>query len=167
MSRANCPSRPLRQGDNKPPPIAISKSLNARQKTVSTSGSARSSYRMLLHEKREDPNMIDDENKRRSTLTQLNRGEGRHSLGRAIFHGKRGELRQRYREGQEDQLGALGLAVNVIVLWNTIYMDAALSQLRTEGYDVRDEDVARLSPLGFDHINMLGSYAFTLPDTVA
>ena len=53
-------------------------------------------------------NMIDDENKRRSTLTQLNRGEGRHSLGRAILHGKRGELRQRYREGQEDQLGALG-----------------------------------------------------------
>ena len=58
-------------------------------------------------------NMIDDENKRRSTLTQLNRGEGRHSLGRAIFHGKRGELRQRYREGQEDQLGALGLVVNM------------------------------------------------------
>jgi hypothetical protein len=69
-------------------------------------------------------NMIDDENKRRSTLTQLNRGEGRHSLGRAIFHGKRGELRQRYREGQEDQLGALGLVVNMIVLWNTIYMEA-------------------------------------------
>ena len=51
------------------------------------------------------------------------------------------------RRGQEDQLGALGLVLNVIVLWNTIYMDAALSQLRTEGYSVRDEDVARLSPL--------------------
>ena len=38
---------------------------------------------------------IDDENRRRATLTQLNRGEGRHSLGRAVFHGKRGELRQR------------------------------------------------------------------------
>ena len=60
---------------------------------------------------------IDDENRRRATLTQLNRGEGRHSLGRAVFHGKRGELRQRYREGQEDQLGALGLVLNVIVLW--------------------------------------------------
>jgi TnpA family transposase len=47
-------------------------------------------------------NMLEDENKRRSTLSQLNRGEGRHSLARAIFHGKRGELRQRYREGQED-----------------------------------------------------------------
>jgi len=48
------------------------------------------------------------------------------------------------RRGQEDQLGALGLVLNVIVLWNTIYMDAALSQLRTENYSVRDEDVARL-----------------------
>jgi hypothetical protein len=74
---------------------------------------------------------------------------------------------QRFREGQEDQLGALGLVVNVIVLWNSLYMDAALNQLRAEGYDVRDEDVTRLSPLGFEHINMLGRYAFTLPETVA
>ena len=80
---------------------------------------------------------------------------------------QRGELRQRYREGQEDQLGALGLVVNIIVLWNTLYMDAALNRLRAEGHDVRDEDVARLSPLGFEHINMLGRYAFTLPDAVA
>jgi len=110
---------------------------------------------------------IDDEAYRRRILVQLNRGEGRHQLARIVFHGKRGELRQRYREGQEDQLGALGLVVNVIVLWNTIYMDAALNQLRAEGFDVRDEDVARLSPLGFDHINMLGRYAFILPDQIA
>ncbi len=32
---------------------------------------------------------------------------------------------------------------------------------------VRAEDVARLSPLGLDHINMLGRYAFILPDTIA
>ena len=110
---------------------------------------------------------IEDEAYRRRILVQLNRGEGRHQLARMVFHGKRGELRQRYREGQEDQLGTLGLVVNVIVLWSTIYMDAALDQLRADGHDVRDEDVARLSPLGFDHINMLGRYAFTLPETVA
>lgn len=46
-------------------------------------------------------------------------------------------------------------------------MDAVLSQLRAEGFDVRDEDIARLSPLGFDHINMLGRYAFILPDPIA
>jgi len=30
----------------------------------------------------------------------------------------------------------------MIVLWNTIYMDAALQQLRQEGYLVLEEDVA-------------------------
>ena len=110
---------------------------------------------------------IDDEAYRRRILNQLNRGEGRHQIARTVFHGKRGELRQRYREGQEDQLGALGLAVNAIILWNTIYMDAALDQLRPKGFPVRDEDVARLSPRGHENINMLGRYAFILPEPVA
>jgi TnpA family transposase len=109
---------------------------------------------------------IDDEAKRRRTLTQLNRGEDRHKLARAIFHGKRGELRQRYREGQEDQLGALGLVLNIIVLWNTLYLEAAVQQLTREGFPIRSEDVARLSPLMFEHINLLGRYAFSVPDAV-
>ena len=112
-------------------------------------------------------NYFDDEAYRRRILVQLNRGEARHMLARIIFHGKRGELRQRYRQGQEDQLGALGLIVNAVVLWNTIYTDATLNRLRQEGFKVLDEDVARLSPLGHDHINMLGRYAFTLPARVA
>ena len=32
---------------------------------------------------------------------------------------------------------------------------------------MREEDVARLSPLGYEHINMLGRYAFSLPDRIA
>ena len=87
-------------------------------------------------------------------------------MARAVFQGKRGELRQHYREGQEDQLGALGLVLNMIVLWNTIYMEAALSQLRMEGCLVRDEDVARLSPLMHPHINMMGRYSFSVPEAV-
>lgn len=45
-------------------------------------------------------------------------------------------------------------------------MDAALNRLRAAGHEARDEDVARLSPLGFEHVNMPGRYAFTLPDAV-
>jgi len=104
---------------------------------------------------------LDDEAYRRRILTQLNRTESRHALARAVFHGQRGQLRQRYREGQEDQLGALGLVVNAIVLWNTRYQNAALDQLRRDGHDVRDDDVRRLSPLGHDHINLLGRYQFS------
>ncbi|MBG9789374.1 transposase [Brevibacillus laterosporus] len=43
---------------------------------------------------------LKDENYRRKILTQLNRGEARHSLARAIFYGKRGELHHSYRAGQ-------------------------------------------------------------------
>lgn len=60
-----------------------------------------------------------------------------------------------------------GLVLNAVVLWNTRYTDAALTQLRTRGFDVRDEDVARLSPFVRGHINMLGKYTFQLPDDLS
>jgi hypothetical protein len=72
---------------------------------------------------------------------------------------------QPYRAGQEDQLGALGLVLNAVVLCNTRHIDLAVTELRAQGYPVRDEDAARLSPLGYAHINMLGRYNFPLPST--
>ena len=89
--------------------------------------------------------------------------ESRHRLARKLFHGQRGELRQRYREGQEDQLGALGLVLNAVVLWITRYTDAALAQLRAQSYSVLDADAARLSPLGDAHLNVHGRYSFAPP----
>ena len=64
----------------------------------------------------------------------------------------------------EDQLGALGLVLNCITLWNTVYLDAALARLRDEDYPVRDEDVARLSAYMRRHLNVHGHYSFQLPD---
>jgi TnpA family transposase/site-specific recombinase XerD len=111
-------------------------------------------------------NFIDDSAFRRRILTQLNTHEGRHSLARTTFYGRRGELRQRYREGQEDQLGALGLVLNIIVLWNTVYMNAAIEALRAQGVSVAPEDIARLSPFGHKHINYLGHYSFILSEII-
>jgi hypothetical protein len=50
------------------------------------------------------------------------------------------------QRGHQDQLGALGLVLNAVVLFNTRYMDPAVTKLRARGFEVRDEDVARLSP---------------------
>jgi len=111
-------------------------------------------------------NYIDDESYRRRILTQLNRTEKRHDLARVICHGRRGELRKRYREGQEDQLGALGLVVNTVVLWNTIYMQDALDHLRQNNISISDDDISGLSPLRYEHMNVLGHYSFTLADAV-
>jgi hypothetical protein len=47
-----------------------------------------------------------------------------------------------------------------VVLWNTRYVDAAIAQLRACGYPVEDPDLARLSPLGDSHLNLVGRYSF-------
>ena len=103
---------------------------------------------------------------RRRILTQLNRTESRHSLARAICYGNSGELRQPYKDGQEDQLGCLGLVTNIVVLWNTLYLEATLNYLKDQGFFVRDEDVTRLSPLTHEHIHMLGRYMFVVDPAV-
>ncbi|OWA24312.1 Tn3 family transposase [Streptomyces sp. CS057] len=108
--------------------------------------------------------LADEPGYRRQIKVQANLQEGRHALARKIFHGRAGQLYQRYQDGMEDQIGALGLVLNALVLFNTRYMDAAVTQLRNDGFDVRDEDVARLSPFVRHHINMLGRYSFSLPD---
>lgn len=68
---------------------------------------------------------VDDEADRRDIKGQSNLTEGRHDLG---------------------------LVLNCIVRWNTFYMNAALEQLRAEGYPVRDEDLAWLSPFVRHHL---------------
>jgi TnpA family transposase len=111
-------------------------------------------------------NYINDEDYRRRILTQLNRGEERHHVARAIFHGRRGEMRKPYREGQEDQLGALGLVLNAVVLWNTTYMESALNHLKNQSVTIDDDFEQRLSPLLYEHINVLGHYSFTLSEQI-
>lgn len=103
---------------------------------------------------------VDDEPYRREIKGMRNLQEGRHDLARTMFHGRKGELRHGYREGMEDQLGALGLILNTITLWNTVYLDHAIEQLRADGYPVLDADVARLSSYMRRHINFHGHYSF-------
>jgi hypothetical protein len=49
-------------------------------------------------------------------------------------------------------------ALNVLVLWNTQYMDDAIGHLRRSGREISDEHLARLSPLQHEHILMLGTF---------
>lgn len=46
------------------------------------------------------------------------------------------------------------------ILWDTRYLDAAITGLCNRGHKVADEDVQRLAPLVSEHINM-GRYSFT------
>lgn len=57
----------------------------------------------------------------------------------------------------------LGLVLNCVVLWTTVYLDAAVRQLKAQGCPVRDEDMARLSPFVNRHLGVHGAYSFVLP----
>ena len=89
----------------------------------------------------------------------------RHLEGRTAFASAR-TSRCKAGFGPFGDQVALGLIVNMIVLWNTIYMEAVLEQLRKEGYPVNEEDKVRLSPLIHEHINTQGRHSFVMPEAV-
>ncbi|WUX47945.1 transposase [Streptomyces sp. NBC_01435] len=107
-----------------------------------------------------------DDTCRRQMHKQLTVQESHHKLARDICHGKKGTIRQACRDGGQDQLGSLGLVLNAVVLWTTRSIDAAVAQLRAEGHDIRDEDIARLSPLKHKNLNCSGRYNFTASQPV-
>lgn len=94
---------------------------------------------------------------RRSTGQELNKGESRNSLARAVFIHRLGEIRDRTYENQQHRASGLNLVVTAIILWNTRYLERAVATLRkTE--DVPDHLLAHLSPLGWEHVNLTGDY---------
>jgi TnpA family transposase len=105
---------------------------------------------------------LEDEDYRRRINTQLNKGEALHMLREFLFFANKGTIRRKQEEEQTNQVGCLNLLTNAVVAWNTVYMAAAIKQLRREGYPIRDEDIAHLSPARHEHINPYGKYRFDL-----
>jgi hypothetical protein len=97
---------------------------------------------------------------RRKIHTQLNKGERLHALRVFLWFGGDGLIRRKQEEAQQEVVGALNLVTNLVVLWNTVYLQQVVQTLRAEGVEVRDEDLARLSPTRYEHINRLGKYTF-------
>jgi TnpA family transposase len=90
----------------------------------------------------------------------LNRSEAVNSIARALFSGQRGELRDRLFQDQVHRASCLHLLISAIGAWTTPYLAAAVERLRAEGTDVPDEYLTHLSPLAWEHINLLGQYTF-------
>lgn len=105
---------------------------------------------------------LEDEALRRRVHTQLNKGEKLHDLRKFLFFAREGVVSQKYEEGQANQAGCLNLLTNAVIVWNTVYMQAALEAIRQEGYPVQEADLAHLWPIRFAHIHRYGKYAFNI-----
>lgn len=103
---------------------------------------------------------LHDEALRRRVRIGLNWQEAVHSLARALFIGQEGEFRDRSFNDQLHRASCLMLLVAVIGAWNAIYLQKALDTLASLGSEVPLELLVHISPLGWEHINLLGRYAF-------
>jgi TnpA family transposase len=99
---------------------------------------------------------------RRIINLQLNKGEQLHSLRQFIHFANEGKIRTHLEEEQINAASCLNLVVNAIILWNTVYMQAIIEQLRKEGYPVNDDDLKHLGPARYEHINPYGHYTFNV-----
>jgi len=107
-----------------------------------------------------------DEELRRKIHKGLNKGEAMNGLARAIFFGKQGELRERTLQSQLQRASALNIIINAISVWNTLYLEKAVKYKKENG-SFNDELLANISPLGWEHINLLGEYTFKSTENIS
>jgi TnpA family transposase len=94
----------------------------------------------------------------RRVHTGLNKGEARNSLARAVFFYRLGEIRDRSFEHQQYRASGLTLVTAAIALWNTVYLERAVTALRENGHAFDPVLRKHLSPLGWGHLNLTGDY---------
>ena len=95
---------------------------------------------------------------RRRVQIDLNKGEAKNSLARAVFLNRLGEIHDRSFENQRYRASGLNLVVAAIILWNTVYLERAVQALRDTGKNTDERLLPHLSPLGWEHINLTGDY---------
>jgi hypothetical protein len=101
---------------------------------------------------------LEDPELRRKATAELNKGEARNALARAICFHRLGRLRDRAAEAQQHRASGLALVTAAIALWNTVYLDRAIQSLQRQEESVPEGLLAHLAPVGWQHINLTGDY---------
>lgn len=104
---------------------------------------------------------FNDAGLRRLVTAELNKGEARNSLARAVAFHRLGRFRDRGHENQQTRAAALNLVTAAIILFNCRYLGRALGEMRARGMEVDETLISQLSPLGWDHINLTGDYVWS------
>ncbi len=95
---------------------------------------------------------------------QLNKGEAVHALRNFLFVANERQIRRRDHEDQLNQAMCLNLVANAVAVWNTVNIQAVLEQLKSEGYEINEDDLKHLAPARSEHINIYGKYYFNIEE---
>lgn len=113
------------------------------------------------------PFYLDDQTNRRRILVQLNKGEEVHGLREFLFFDNKGQIRKQQPDDLVNLAGCLNLVSNAVIVWNTVYMQAAIEESRRKGHAIDESDFVHLSPVRFKHINRYGKFRFDVGDDLA
>ena len=98
---------------------------------------------------------------RRQATAELNKGEAKNALQRAVCFHRLGRIRDRSVESQRHRASGLAVVVGAITLWNTVYLTRVLESLRRGGVTPAADLLAHVAPLGWQHINLTGDYLWS------
>lgn len=104
---------------------------------------------------------FEDPDLRRLVTAELNKGEARNTLARAVAFHRLGRFRDRGMENQQVRAAALNLVTAAIILFNCKYLGRAADMFSITGQPLLEGSLGELSPLGWDHINLTGDYVFS------
>jgi TnpA family transposase len=105
---------------------------------------------------------MNDINHRRDMQKQLNKGENLNNLRGFLRFGNSGEMRKSQEESQSCQAACITLLSNLVIIWNTKYIEIVINELKKSGKVIRDKDIQYITPCRFGHINKYGKYNFEL-----
>lgn len=68
-------------------------------------------------------------------------------------------IRERTIQHQLHRASALNIIINTLSIWNTLYLSIAIEHKKGLA-DLNEDLLHHMSPLGWEHINLLGEYHF-------
>lgn len=105
---------------------------------------------------------LSDQSLRQRITAATNKAESYNAFSKWLFFEGDGVLSENDPEEQEKRMKFNELLANSLILQNTVDVTEALKALSREGYELRREDLAQLSPYLTGHVKRFGDYVIDL-----
>lgn len=97
---------------------------------------------------------------RRKIQIGLNKGEANNNLAKAVQFGQEGKFTTKSRDKQQVRASALSLIMDVISVWNAVYLQRSIEYIEANGKEIDKDLLKHISPQNYEHITFLGHYNF-------
>jgi TnpA family transposase len=108
---------------------------------------------------------IDDVELRQSVQKALNRGEAYHRLRRAVAYVNGGKFRVQTEAEQQVWNECSRLITNAIIYYNTALLSRVYEQKQAVHDQAAMEVIQGMSPVAWQHINLIGQFEFSAADS--